>query len=288
MKPAPFEYHAPETVPDVVGLLAEYGDEAKPLAGGQSLVPMLALRLTRFEHLVDLNRVPALTEVERRDDTLVVGAMTRQAAIERGSQTAEVPLLGLAAPLIGHLQIRNRGTVGGSVAHADPAAEMPAVALALDAELEVASPTGTRRLASSDFFVGNWTTVLGDDELLTALHYPIWSGRCGFAVDEVARRHGDFALTGVACGVQLDGDDTVTRAAIALFGMGSTPVRAAEAEDALVGQRPDGDALAEVGRLAVAGLDPPEDIHASSRYRSVVGAHVVTCGLTRALREARA
>jgi carbon-monoxide dehydrogenase medium subunit len=225
--------------------------------------------------------------VQPRDDTLVVGAMTRQSTIERRDQTEPVPLLGLAAPLIGHVQIRNRGTVGGSVAHADPAAEMPAVALALDAGLEVASPAGTRLLASSDFFVGNWTTVLGDDELLTALHYPIWSGRCGFAVDEVARRHGDFALTGVACGVQLDADDTVTRAAIALFGMGSTPVRAAAAEAALLGRRPDPDALDEVGRVAVAGLDPPEDIHASSRYRSVVGAHVVARGVRRAVEEAR-
>ncbi len=287
MKPAPFEYHAPETVPDVVGLLAEYGDEAKPLAGGQSLVPMLALRLTRFEHLVDLNRVPALSGVERRDDTLVVGAMTRQATIERGAQAQAVPLLGLAAPLIGHVQIRNRGTLGGSVAHADPAAEMPAVALALDAELEVASPAGTRMLASADFFVGNWTTVLGDDELLTALHFPVWSGRCGFAVDEVARRHGDFALTGVACGVELDANDTVSRVVIALFGMGSTPLRARAAEEALVGRRPDADTLDEIGRLAVADLDPPEDIHASARYRSVVGAHVVTRGLTRAVQEAR-
>ena len=288
MKPAPFEYHAPETIADVVGLLAEHGDEAKPLAGGQSLVPMLALRLTRFEHLVDLNRVGALSGVERRDGTLVVGATTRQAELERSDAARAVPLLTLAAPLIGHFQIRNRGTVGGSVAHADPAAELPAVALALDAGLEVTGPTGTRRLDAADFFVGNWTTVLGADELLTALHFPLWAGRCGFAVDEVARRHGDFALTGVACGVELGADDLVTRAAIALFGMGATPVRAADAERSLVGRRPDPAALAEVGHAAVADLDPPDDVHASGRYRRTVGAHVVTRGLTRAVAAAGA
>jgi aerobic carbon-monoxide dehydrogenase medium subunit len=288
MKPAPFEYHAPETVDDVVGLLAEHGDEAKPLAGGQSLIPMLALRLARFEHLIDLDRVDALTRLERDNGALVVGSMTRQSTIERAGTAADaVPLLRLAAPLIGHFQIRNRGTVGGSIAHADPAAELPAVALALDAELEIMSASGRRTVPASEFFVGTWMTALGDDELLTAIRFPVWNGRSGFAVEEVARRHGDFALTGAVCGTDLDANGVVQRAVIALFGMGSTPVRASDAEEALTGRAPDEDELAESGQLAVRELDPPDDVHASARYRSAVGARVVARSLARALTAAK-
>jgi carbon-monoxide dehydrogenase medium subunit len=284
VKPAPFEYHAPETTADVLALLAEHGDEAKPLAGGQSLVPMLALRLTRFEHLIDLNRVPELTGVERETGTLAVGAMTRQAAL---ASTDAVPLLTHALPLIGHFQIRNRGTVGGSIAHADPAAELPAVALALDAELEIAGSSGTRTQPASEFFTGTWMTTLEPDELLARVHFPVWSGRAGFAVDEVARRMGDFALVGAACGVELGDGNKIDRAAIALFGMGSTPLRASAAEAALQGGEGTPDELAEVGQLAVADLDPPEDIHASTSYRRRVGAHVVARALTSALENAR-
>lgn len=286
VKPAPFEYHAPESIADALAVLAEHGDEAKPLAGGQSLVPMLALRLTRFGHLVDLNRVPELSGVERKNGMLVVGAMTRQAAVERSEAAAAVPLLGLATPLIGHFQIRNRGTVGGSIAHADPAAELPAVALALDAQLEIASPSGTRLESASDFFVGTWTTSVGDEELLVGVHFPVWSDRSGFAVDEVARRLGDFALVGVTCGVELDESGNIGRAAIALLGMASTPVRASAAEAALVGANPSAADLTEIAQLAVANLDPPEDIHASSAYRHSVGAHVVARALATAMEDA--
>ncbi len=286
MKPAPFEYHAPETISDVVALLAEHGDEIKPLAGGQSLVPMLALRLTRFEHLVDLNRVDELRELRRENGTLVVGATTRQAAIERSDLARSVPLLARAAPLIGHFQIRNRGTVGGSIAHADPAAELPAVALALDADLEITTDAGRRTVPASDFFVGTWTTSLESNELLTAIRFPVWDPRSGFVVDEVARRAGDFALAGVAAGLHLDDNDTVQRAAIALFGMASTPVRAPDAEAALIGSRPDPAALHDIAQLAARDLDPPDDVHASGRYRRTVGAHLVERALTRALAEA--
>jgi aerobic carbon-monoxide dehydrogenase medium subunit len=286
MKPAPFEYHAPETVSDVVALLAEHGDEIKPLAGGQSLVPMLALRLTRFEHLVDLNRVDELEGIRRDNGTLTVGATTRQATIERSELAQAVPLLARAAPLIGHFQIRNRGTVGGSLAHADPAAELPAVALALDAQMEIATGAGRHTVPAADFFVGTWTTSLEPDELLTAVQFPVWDGRCGFVVDEVARRAGDFALAGVTTALQLDPGGTIQRAAIALFGMASTPVRAPAAETALIGSQPDPAALREAAQLAVRDLDPPEDVHASSTYRRSVGAHLVERSLTRALDEA--
>jgi aerobic carbon-monoxide dehydrogenase medium subunit len=288
LKPAPFEYHAPGTVADAVGLLAEHADEAKPLAGGQSLVPMLALRLTRFAHLVDLNRIPELTGVRRTNGTLTIGAMTRQRAIERDAEVAAaVPLLGLATPHIGHFQIRNRGTVGGSLAHADPASELPAVALTLDAEFELAGPGGTRRVPAADFFQGTWTTAIADDELLVATHFPVWAGRVGFAFDEIARRHGDFALTGVAAAVELDGDDKVARCAIGFLGMGSTPERARDAEsEVLGGAPPTAPELTELAQLAVRDLQPPDDVHASSRYRTRVGAHLVERTLARALEAA--
>lgn len=287
MKPAAFEYHAPETVADAVGVLAEHADEAKLLAGGQSLVPMLALRLTRFAHLVDLNRVGELTGIRRDDGALVIGAMTRQRAVERDPDVAAAaPLLAASVPLIGHSQIRNRGTVGGSIAHADPASELPAVALALDADLEIASKAGTRTVAATEFFEGTWTTCLADEELLTAIRFPLWAGRCGFAFDEVARRSGDFALAGVAVAVEVDGDGTIRRAALGLLGLGSTPRRAPAAEAALVGRAPTPDELEEVAQLAVADLEPPDDIHATATYRRRVGAHLVGRSLGRALEEA--
>ena len=277
MKPAPFEYHAPTTVAEAVDLLARHGDDAKPLAGGQSLVPMLALRLARFEHLVDLNRVDGLRGVERVNGTLRVGAMTTQATIEHDPDVArDVPLLAAATPLIGHFQIRNRGTVGGSLAHADPASEYPAVALALDARFDVATSTGSREIAAAEFFEGTWQTALGSDELLAAIRFPVWDGRCGFACDEVARRHGDFALAGAVAAVELDGSANVTRAGIALFGMGPAPVRAHDAERALVGTRPTTeDELRELGELAARDTEPVDDVHASASYRRRVGAHLV-------------
>src|SRR6478752_6912119 len=203
MKPAPFAYHAPTTVADVVSALDTLGDEAKVLAGGQSLVPMLNLRLARFEHLVDIARV--------------------------------VPLLAEATPFIGHFQIRNRGTIGGSLAHADPAAEYPAVAVALDATFRVASAGGTRAVAAGDFFTGVWSTALEADELLTAIELPVWTGHTGFGVAEFARRHGDFAIAGAVAAVELDGE-RVARAAIAVFGVAGVPLRLGNVEAAAVGQ----------------------------------------------------
>jgi carbon-monoxide dehydrogenase medium subunit len=288
MKPAPFEYHAPESLVDVTSLLSEHGDDAKVLAGGQSLVPMLALRLTRFEHIIDLNRVEELRGVERSNGTLTVKSMTRQSTVEHDAAAgAAVPLLAEAIPLIGHFQIRNRGTVGGSIAHADPASELPAVALALDAELEVAGPSGSRRVPASDFFIGTWTTTIGDDEILSAVHFPVWDGKAGFAVEEIARRSGDFALAGVVAGVQLDDAGAVSRSAIAFLGMAPTPVRARSAEQALDGSAPSADELTEIGRLAVDDTEPTADVHASAEYRRHVGAHLVARALDRAIGAAR-
>jgi len=280
MKPAPFEYHAPEAIDDVCALLAEYGDEAKVLAGGQSLVPMLALRLTRFEHLIDVNRVADLAGFDRENGSVVVRAATRQRVMERDPAIAQwVPLLARATPLIGHFQIRNRGTVGGSLAHADPASEYPAVAVALGAEMELAGPGGARRrVAAEDFFLGTWTTAADPEELLVAARFPVWPAPSGFAIEEVARRHGDFALAGVACAISAD------RAGIALFGVGSTPLRAGAAEEAVLA----GAGAAEVAAAAVADLDPPADVHASGATRARIARHLVERAVTRAQEDLRA
>ena len=199
MKPSAFDYHAPGTAADAVALIAELGDEAKFIAGGQSLMPMLNLRLAVFDHLVDLRKPAELRGIEQRGDSMWIGAGTTHSTVGRSAEIATaVPLLSRATPFIGHFQIRNRGTLGGSIAHADAAAEYPAVALALDADIEALSPRGSRTIPASEFFTGMWTTDLEADELLTGVSFPTWSGRSGFAIEEFARRTGDFALAGAA------------------------------------------------------------------------------------------
>ena len=234
MKPAPFDYHCPGELSEAISILQQYGDEAKVLAGGQSLIPLLSLRLSRFDQLVDLQAIEDLRGITTADGSIRVGAMTTQAAIARNGDAAAVPLLAKATSHIGHYQIRNRGTVGGSLAHADPAAEYPAVAAALDASLEIAGPNGTRQVSAADFFISTWVTAMESEEVLVAAHFPVWSGSTGWAVDEVARRAGDFAMCGAVCGVQLDGD-RMNRVALALFGVGSVPVRARAIEATLAG-----------------------------------------------------
>ena len=288
MKPGPFRYHAPDTLDAAVALLAELGDDAKVLGGGQSLVPLLAMRLATVDHLVDVGRIAAMQGHERRGDALVVGASTPDVRLERDADVAAaVPLLARATPLIGHAQIRNRGTIGGSLAHADPAAEYPAVASALDAQLELRSHRGTRTVPAAEFFLGVWTTCLESDEVLAAIHFPIWAGRVGFGVREFGRRHGDFAIAGAVTAVELDAGGVITRCAIALFGLGPTPLRAGSAEKALLGSRP-GELDAEaVGQLAVADAhDPPADLHGPPEYRLRVGAAMVAAAWKDAVEEA--
>ena len=277
MKPAPFDYHRPDSADEAIELLADLGDGAKVLAGGQSLVPMLALRLAYLDHLVDVSRIGELQGIERRNGSVWIGAATTDAAVERDAEIARsVPLLARATPLVGHFQIRNRGTVGGSLAHADPAAEYPAVALALDAELETRSPRGRRTIAADAFFDGMFTTALEPDELLVGVSFPVWAGRCGFAVREFARRHGDFAVAGAVVGIELDDDERVRRCAIGLLGLGSTPRRAAGAEADVTGRAIGEVAPDEIGARAMEGLDDvPSDLHGSSAYRRRVGAAMV-------------
>jgi carbon-monoxide dehydrogenase medium subunit len=288
MKAAQFAYHRPDTVAEAAVLLGEYGEDAKVLAGGQSLVPLLAMRLTHFEHLVDISRVPELRGIDLEAAEVRVGAATPHALVGMDDEIADsVPLLTLATPHIGHFQIRTRGTLGGAIAHADPAAEYAAVALALDARIEATSARGRRHVPASEFFTGLWETALKSDEILTAVAFPVWSGRCGFAVQEFARRHGDFAIAGATVAVELDDDDRVTRCGVGLLGLGSTPERGTPAEDAITG-RPVTDVTADdIGALAMSGLqDVPADLQGSASYRTRVGAAMVARAWTEATTEA--
>lgn len=288
MKAAPFTYHRPDSVKEAVDMLAEFGEDAKILAGGQSLVPMLAMRLTHFDNLIDISRIDELRSIDLVDGAVRVAAGTPHSFVGMDDEVAEsVPLLTLATPHIGHFQIRTRGTLGGAIAHADPAAEYAAVALALDAQMDAVSSTGSRQIASKDFFTGLWETSLQPGEMLTAVHFPVWGERSGFALEEFARRHGDFAIAGAAVAVELGTDDRVTRCGIGLLGLGSTPMRGSAAEEAVTG-RPIGEVSAEeVGRLALAGLeDIPSDLQGSATYRAKIGATMVARAWSRATTEA--
>jgi carbon-monoxide dehydrogenase medium subunit len=286
VKPAPFDYHRPGQLAEAIEILARFGDDAKVLAGGQSLIPLLAMRLSRFDHLVDLHAINELRGVTTVDSSIRVAAMTTQADVEHSRDAAAVPLLTKATTHIGHFQIRNKGTVGGSLAHADPAAEYPATAVALDASLEVTGPSGSRSIPAAEFFVSTWTTAMETDEVLVAAHFPVWSGRCGWAVDEVARREGDFAMCGAVCGVQLDAE-RLARIALALFGVGSTPVRAEATEAALSGAAVDDLDLADIGAEVANALDPPDDVHASGEQRRKMARALVSRVLAAAIGEAR-
>lgn len=286
MKPTPFDYAAPSSVDACLDALAEAGDNGKILAGGQSLVPMMALRLTSVGRLIDINRISELAAVGRDGDVLSVGALTRHADLERDEVIADaVPVLKLVAPFIGHFQIRNRGTTGGSLAHADASAELPAVARLLDAVFVLKSRRGERLLPAKDFFQSTFVTAIEPDELLVSVRYPIWPRAAGFAVEEVARRHGDFALVGAMCGVHVD-DGRIARVAIATTGMGSVPARVESVEQALVGSPAEEVNTDEVGAAFVADLEPASDIHATADYRRRIGAYLVSRVLTQAILEA--
>lgn len=288
MKSASFQYHAPSSAEEAVSLLAELGEEAKVIAGGQSLVPMLALRLAVFGHLVDLRRVAGLSGIGQRDGYVRIGAGTTQATIERSAEIAEtVPLLARATPLIGHFQIRNRGTIGGSIAHADAAAEYPAVAVALDAQMETLSPRGRRTIPAAEFFTGMWSTALATDELLTGVTFPLRRGRCGFAIEEFANRRGDFAIAGAAVAVELDAEARIHRCGIGLFGLGPVPQRASAAEAALTGSGVADVAAEDLGQAAVSAIESVlSDLHAPAGYRKRVGAAMVAAAWPRAVGEA--
>lgn len=283
MKPVDFELHQPTTVAEATALLAKYGDESKVLAGGQSLIPLLNFRLARPEHLIDLGRIASLTTVHRTTNRLSIGAMVTYDSAHQSTAVREaVPLLAEALPHIAHRPIRARGTVGGSVAHADPAAEMPAVIRALDAVLVVVGPQGRREVDASEFFVANLVTALGDDELLVEIRLKPAPARTGAAFDEVARRRGDFALVGAGAQITLASDGTVEQARICITGVERTPHRATEAESLLVGARADVRTIEAAAARAQAGADPTGDLHATAAYRSDVAGALVERVVTEA------
>jgi CO/xanthine dehydrogenase FAD-binding subunit len=269
VKPPRFEYDAPRSLDEALALLAEHGDEAKALAGGQSLVPLLNFRVVRPARLVDLNGVKELAGLNEHDGALRIGAMTRSRALERSPLGA--PLLREAVRHSGHAAIRNRGTVGGSCAHADPTAELPVALTALDARFHVRSTRGARELGADELFLSTFTTALEPDELLTEIEVPPVAARTGAAFVEHARVHGDFALGGAAALVTLGEGGRCVRAAIALLAAGDRPLRASAAERALA----EGGEAGEAAALAVEGVEPPATAHAGSGYRRALLAELV-------------
>jgi carbon-monoxide dehydrogenase medium subunit len=283
VKPPRFTYHDPRSLTEALEMVATLPN-AKVLAGGQSLMPALNMRLAMPDHLVSINRIPELDYVRVEGDLLSIGALTRQRDVEISSLVRErCPLLHEAICQVGHAQTRNRGTVGGSLAHLDPAAELPAVAAAMDAVVYVQSVRGPREIPFDQFAVTYMTTALEPDELLTGVSLQLWPHDSGHAFIEYARRHGDFAVVGVAALLHLGADGTVDRAAIALTGVGPGPVRARQAEAMLLGRRPDEDQLRAAAATAAKEIDPDTDIHATRAHRIRL-AEVIT---RRALDQAR-
>lgn len=285
MKPPRFEYAAPASVAEAVALLASRGGGAKPISGGQSLMPLLAFRLAAPEILVDLKRIPGLDRIDIGAAGVTLGAKVRWVDIEKdGRLAAAHPLLAEAIRHVAHYQIRNRGTVGGSVAHADPAAEMPGIVAACDAEIVAAGPNGERRIKAADYFLGPLQTTLAADELITAVHLPAWpkGRRWGFL--EFSRRKGDFAMAGVAVFYDPDGAGKAANAHIGVIGMGDKPRRLPKAEAALNGKSVDAATIEAVAKVAAAEVDPSGDIHAGPEYRRAL----VGTLLERALKKASA
>jgi len=273
MKPAPFDYYAPTDVAEALALLEQYGDEAKILAGGQSLMPLMNFRLARPRVLIDINRLADLAYISPgANGGLAIGALTRQRAVERSSLVHDRhPLLAAAMPLLGHFQIRNRGTIGGSLVHADPAAELPALSIALEGEFVLHSAQRQRVIPAEAFFLSYLTTAIEPTELLTEIRIPAWKAGTGWAVEEICRREGDFALVGVAVLLHLGAPEVCRDGRLVLFGVGGTPVRMQNAEGMLRGNRLDGRTLTQVARAVSEGLEPDSDLHASAEYRKEVG-----------------
>ena len=290
MKPAPFAYFAPTTIDEALGLLTEHGYDAKLLAGGQSLIPTMNFRLAQPAALIDLNHIPDLAYIQPTPEGgLRIGAMTRQRALEKNELVIQrAPLLCATMPYIAHVQIRNRGTIGGSLAHADPAAELPVIAVALDAQLKVRSKLGERQVSAQDFYVALFTTDLAPDELLAEITLPPLRPRTGWSFQEVARRRGDYAIVGVAAKVTLDALGRCDEARIVLLSVGEGPVQANQAVALLQGEQPTPDLIvAAAETCATQDIDPTADIHASVAYRRHLAKVLARRALTEAFQRAK-
>lgn len=289
VKPAPFDYYAPATTTEALSLLNEHGYDAKLLAGGQSLIPTMNFRLAQPAVLIDLNPIRELDYILPTDDgSLRIGAMTRQRTVERSPLVAErAPLLHATMPYIAHTQIRNRGTIGGSLAHADPAAELPVIAVALDAQLKVRSATGERWVAAQDFYIALFMTEMQPEEILVEVMLPPQLPRTGWSIQEISRRHGDYAIVGVAANVQLDEQGRCQHAKIALLSVGEGPVQATGAMTLLGGEVPTADLItAAAETCATQDIDPTADIHASVAYRRHLAKVLTQRTLTEAFQRA--
>jgi carbon-monoxide dehydrogenase medium subunit len=286
VKPPPFSYAAPTTLAEAVGLLTEHAEaEPRVLAGGQSLIPLMNFRLAKPGYLIDLRHVAGLSGIRRDGDVLSIGAMTRLAELERAPEVAvAAPLLAEAVGLVAHTPVRNSATIGGSLAHADPAAELPAVALAAGAELVAAGPAGTRRIPAAEFLRGPFSTALAPDEILTDVRLPVWPG--GHAFVEFSRIHGNFAVVAVAALVELDGA-RIRRAALALTGVAPTAVRAPAAEQMLAGAACDAASASAAAEAAVQGRSPADDLHASAATRLALARTHVRRGIQIAISRAQ-
>ena len=287
MKPAPFDYTAATSVEMATASLAEAGDDAKIIAGGQSLVPLLNFRLLRPSILVDINSIESLSFITETATNIRVGALTRHYQLETSLVIARhLPVLSCAMTHVAHLAIRNRGTIGGSLAHGDPAAELPMMALLLDAELHIASVSSARTIAARDFFLGALTVDLGGGEIVTEIVLPKLPARTGWGFAEVARRHGDFALAAVAATLTVVAD-AIVEARIALTGVGRTPLRVAEAESLLVGQAPTPYLSGQTVEAVRAAMEPDSDMHASADYRRHLAGILTSRALAAAWRRAK-
>ncbi len=283
MKPAPFNLLRPKSIDEALALLQSHGDEAKVLAGGQSLVPLMNFRLAQPHNLIDLNGVEGLDRVKFDDQTLSLDAMVRQRDVERSPAIAErLPIFREAIEQVAHPAIRNRGTVGGSLVHADPSAELPLLAVALDATFHLRSARASRSVSAKDFYQGYLLTDIAPDELLVAIDFRLPPPSSGWSCTELARRHGDFAIVAVAVLLGCGQDRRIDFACIALGGVGPAPLRMIAAEEALLGQGPGDEIFRAAGDIAAQGVDPPADIHASSSYRR----HLTGVLVRRALRTA--
>lgn len=288
MKPPPFDYVAPDSLEGALEALAEAGPDAKLLAGGQSLIPLLNFRLVRPSLLIDLRRIPELRGIEVRDADLDIGAMTRQREIEHDPLVGhDAPLLREATRHIGHLPIRTRGTLGGSLAHADPAAEYPVTALAADLRFLVHGKDGSREIAARDFFVGYLTTALVPDEILVRVRVPRRPDPHGTAFVELARRPGDFAIVAVAATVTLDAEARVQKVAVAVGGAAPAPFRADAAEASLLGARLEPAALDQAAALVADAAEPDADLHATAEYRRALCRVLAGRALAQAAAQAR-
>ncbi|MBE3564651.1 MAG: xanthine dehydrogenase family protein subunit M [Thermogemmatispora sp.] len=288
MIPATFEYHPASSVDEAIALLSQYGDDAKLLAGGHSLIPTMKLRLAQPAHLIDIGRIPGLSYIREEGNVVAVGALTTYATIERSEVLRRhFALLPECASVIGDPQVRNRGTIGGSISHADPSADMPGAVRALKAEIRVRGPNGERTVAADDFFLGTFTTALEPGEMVTEIRFPLPPARTGSAYTKLANKASHYAVAGCAAVVTLGADGACTAASVVITGAGTMPTRASAVEAALVGKQLDEATVAEAASHAAEGLELMEDIHGSKQYRAQMAAVMARRAILKAAERAR-